>query len=709
MTGVVIWNPISNLEKVKGKKNKIITLHVLEKNLKQFAKKLKIEHIKPDRGVDCNLLDGINKLNMPEYKNEDLPLQLNPIFKFHIMSDKDHDELNRLLDLNLSYACRHYWYPERPVHKWDGMEYITDEPIQSECPIYIISKGRAESRYTVKSLEKMNVDYKIVIEPQEFKDYNKYIDKKNILILPPEYLNKNSGGIPARNFCWQHSIDNGFKYHWILDDNIDGFYRWNQNKRLPLKSGIGFKMIEDYMLMHDNLALCGMQYVSFMPEISLNRQLYVKNTRIYSCILIKNDLDERWRGKYNEDTDLSLRLLKKCWSTLLFHNFLCHKKPTLSVKGGNSEIYSGDGLQKKLDSLIEQHPEYVKGIIKFKKVHHQVDYSSFKNNKLILKKDIKIPVYPEIKLVKSFDVSSDISDDSDDENDNNYNIKDIVKDLIKTNPEILDDDEIEIIENDYVIAIPSYDRIEYLKSKTLKMLQDQNINKNKIYIFVANDIEYKKYKKEFGNYNIVIGKLGLVNQLNFITDYFDENQKIMVLQDDIDSIWKKKWKKTDDVTRKQMDEIVGVNLDQFFNDGFNKLKELKLNFFGINKVSNCFLMGDGYSTDLRLIVGVVYGYINKKKYKNKIIDNDTVQDIETSIIYFKKDGGILRYNDVGFTSKYMINGGIKTLLGSNEKRLEMIKDGNKRIMELYPGYGKIVANNRQGEVIKLNRFVKVKD
>jgi hypothetical protein len=242
----------------------------------------------------------------------------------------------------------------------------------------------------------------MVIEPQEFEAYNKYIPADKLILLPTEYLNKNQGGIPARNFIWQHSIDNGHKAHWIIDDNIEGFWRWNKNKKLPLKSGICFKMIEDYFDGCENVAQCGMQYASFFPEISLRKPLYLKNTRIYSCILIKNDIEieERWRGKYNEDTDLSLRFLKKGYSTLLFQNFLCGKKTTLSVKGGNADIYSGDGLQKKLDSLIAQHPDVVKGTFKFKKVHHQVNYKPYADNKVIYK-DLKTFNYPEIKLVKN--------------------------------------------------------------------------------------------------------------------------------------------------------------------------------------------------------------------------------------------------------------------------------------------------------------------
>ena len=50
--------------------------------------------------------------------------------------------------------------------------------------IYIISKGRHESRLTSKTLEYMKVPYKIVIEPQEYDLYASVIDPKKILILP---------------------------------------------------------------------------------------------------------------------------------------------------------------------------------------------------------------------------------------------------------------------------------------------------------------------------------------------------------------------------------------------------------------------------------------------------------------------------------------------------------------------------------------------
>jgi hypothetical protein len=47
--------------------------------------------------------------------------------------------------------------------------------------IYVISKGRYKNPLTCKSLEKLNIPYKIVIEPQEYDEYVKVIPKDNIL------------------------------------------------------------------------------------------------------------------------------------------------------------------------------------------------------------------------------------------------------------------------------------------------------------------------------------------------------------------------------------------------------------------------------------------------------------------------------------------------------------------------------------------------
>jgi len=94
---------------------------------------------------------------------------------------------------------------------------------------------------------------------------------------------------------------------------------------------------------------------------------------------------------------------------------------------------------------------------------------------------------------------------------------------------------------DYKIAIPSYLRHKELKNKTLNTLKNNNINPDKIYIFVANENEYNIYKNylDENTYNkIIIGELGIRNQRIFISKYFNENEFIVSCDDDIEFFYK---------------------------------------------------------------------------------------------------------------------------------------------------------------------------
>jgi hypothetical protein len=214
----------------------------------------------------------------------------------------------------------------------------------------------------------------------------------------------------------------------------------------------------------------------------------------------------------------------------------------------------------------------------------------------------------------------------------------------------------------------------------------------------------EKYKEAFGdNYEITMGKKGLLNQLRFISNYYPKGKPIVRMDDDVKSVFEKVGGKGSHKKRE-------INLSEFFTSAFRKLKDLNFNLWGVNKVSNPFLMTPGYSTDLRLIVGPINGYINQKepKYDYKI-NNSVAEDIEKTIIYYKNDGGVLRFNDVGFTTKAIINeGGIATELGGLKKRLEIIKSANRSLESLYKPYGEIVPNKLQGEVFSLYRNPKVR-
>jgi len=260
-------------------------------------------------------------------------------------------------------------------------------------PIYIVSKGRWESRLTSKALEFRNIPYKIVIEPNEYENYASVIDKDKILITNFNDLGRAS--IPARNWIFNHAISEGYERHWILDDNIRSFIYLNKNKKYYTTCGTSFRIIEDFVDRYKNIAFAGMQYNGFVPAKQKFNPISI-NSRVYSCTLVNTKIPYRWRGIYNEDTDICLRALKDGWCTILFNTYLCDKIRTMTIKGGNTGYYQKEE-NKKIDgrylmakSLQEQHPDVTNIVWKWGRWQHKVNYRKFKNNKLKYKDDIKI-------------------------------------------------------------------------------------------------------------------------------------------------------------------------------------------------------------------------------------------------------------------------------------------------------------------------------
>ena len=249
-------------------------------------------------------------------------------------------------------------------------------------PVYIISKGRAKRCLTARELTLMNVPFYLVVEPQEEEEYRKEWSNANIIVTP--FSNLGQGSIPVRNFVWEHSITNGDKRHWILDDNLEGFHRLNRNMKPKVMDGTIFRCSEDFTERYSNVPISGMNYYCFCKATDKVPPYYL-NTRVYSCILIKNNLPFRWRGKYNEDTDLCLRTLKAGYCTILFNAFLVGKVTTMRMKGGNTGEVYGDTDQRKefAESLQKQHPDVVRVVWRYDRWHHQVNYKPFKKNKLI--------------------------------------------------------------------------------------------------------------------------------------------------------------------------------------------------------------------------------------------------------------------------------------------------------------------------------------
>lgn len=237
-------------------------------------------------------------------------------------------------------------------------------------PIYVISKGRSDHCLTAKFLQRDGVPFRLVVEPQEAEAYAKVFGADLLRILP--FSNLGLGSIPARNWVKDDATKEGHARHWILDDNMMGIWRRWKARKIPCEAGPAFSAIEDFVDRYENVAIAGMNYYMFAVNKQKMPPFYL-NVHVYSCILILNAIPHRWRGRYNEDTDICLQVLSDGWCTILVNAFLAWKMTTMTMKGGNTDqLYQADGRLKMARSLERVWPYVVETKRRFNRPQHVI-------------------------------------------------------------------------------------------------------------------------------------------------------------------------------------------------------------------------------------------------------------------------------------------------------------------------------------------------
>ena len=91
-----------------------------------------------------------------------------------------------------------------------------------------------------------------------------------------------------------------------------------------------------------------------------------------------------YRGRYNEDTIISLDILKDGNCTMDFNIALIEKEATQKLGGGNTEeFYAGEGTLPKSLMLKVLYPDVTTLSHKFSRDHHSVDYKKYYENEPI--------------------------------------------------------------------------------------------------------------------------------------------------------------------------------------------------------------------------------------------------------------------------------------------------------------------------------------
>jgi len=223
------------------------------------------------------------------------------------------------------------------------------------------------------------------------------------------------------------------------------------------------------------------------------------------------------------------------------------------------------------------------------------------------------------------------------------------------------------------VAIPSYNRPRQLVDKTLAFLERHSIPKSDIYIFVEFQ-EESIYKDSINNneYNIVIGRHGIANQRNFISNYFDKDEFILCIDDDIHDLLF-----LDNGILKPV-----ADLKFIMNSMKDVMENTGLNLSGIYPTPNPFFMREGkLSTTLKFIVGQFYIMRNQKLMLD--VRSESKEDYLNSILYYLNDGGVIRRNDLCVKSSNHARGGLGNL---KTKRLQLNVRASGFLIEAWPEF-----------------------
>ena len=221
----------------------------------------------------------------------------------------------------------------------------------------------------------------------------------------------------------------------------------------------------------------------------------------------------------------------------------------------------------------------------------------------------------------------------------------------------------------YKIVIPSYNRLSKLQARTLDFLFRHNIDHTKIYIF-AHPLSFDEYKEVFDskypNINVIESKGGIKNSRNYINHYFNEGDKIVEIDDDVE-----------DLIDLREDKPL-ENLNEFIEESFSMCGN---GIWGVSALTNKFFATLNDKFGLRSIVATFCGYVLDKSIKLTL---DVMEDHQRTILYYLNDKTILKRGWVGIKTKYWtLSGGLQTEY-DREKRLQLQNYCSDELATSYP-------------------------
>lgn len=228
----------------------------------------------------------------------------------------------------------------------------------------------------------------------------------------------------------------------------------------------------------------------------------------------------------------------------------------------------------------------------------------------------------------------------------------------------------------YKVVICSYKRAKEFKDKTLKYLKDNNINFNCVYLFLANEEEKKEYIKKCNlpdGIKIIIGEVGMKNIRNCVVNYFNQDNKLFCIDDDIVGI-----------SQLKDGKLIGAPpLKEIIRDTFKLMEENGSRIMGLYPVCNSYFMNNYIEVGNVFVCGSCYFEILDKEISHREVD---AEDYNFNLNYFHKYRNNMRYCNLSARTTYYAKGGMSE---GNDWTFENKENDLKFLVNKYPDYAKI--------------------
>lgn len=237
-------------------------------------------------------------------------------------------------------------------------------------PLFIPSKGRSQTCIFCHKLKSTNREFYIFIYREDLKDYLRYFDKENLIVVPETIR-----GITAKR---QYMLDTARKkkigWFWMVDDDINKFYKRPpvNNNKVKVNRTLDELSVTQFLNSGENFVkLLEKKDITTVFQIGFKKGAFglpdspiTVNTDIGEIHMLNakrlKDIDYDLNMIALEDTDLCVRNIINGNQNIKLNHFIFYAPKSGTGKGGLEKVYKESGKSKGVKQFQQKYGKLIK-------------------------------------------------------------------------------------------------------------------------------------------------------------------------------------------------------------------------------------------------------------------------------------------------------------------------------------------------------------